>query len=183
MPWFINYSARGNGLFSPVSECCVFNGGTSLCICLRKVISGCIIINPICIVSFTTIVNRRISKGPKECALSVSVFPGDGYSKKSKNMALSRSIGYTFTITRAHRVLPAVQDLFAEESDLYLDEVVCTRLAFEHDIIISPSKLSRNLEQAGLTPWKALQVCYRSKNEHTYARLYGRAARRTSHAN
>lgn len=54
-------------------------------------------------------------------------------------MALSRSIGYTFTITRAHRVLPAVQDLFAEESDLYLDEVVCTRLAFEHNIIISPS--------------------------------------------
>ncbi|KAG2123884.1 hypothetical protein BD769DRAFT_1607171, partial [Suillus cothurnatus] len=45
----------------------------------------------------------------------------------------------TRTITRAF--LTAIQDLFSEESDLYLDEV-CTWLAFEHDIIISPSALS-----------------------------------------
>jgi hypothetical protein len=100
----------------------------------------------------------------------------------------------------------AIQDLFSEESDLYLDEV-CTWLAFEHDIIISPSALSRNLEQAGLTR-KVLQklaiehdeahreefkdslqnhfigdgsefvvLDETSKNERTYARLYGRAAR------
>jgi hypothetical protein len=44
----------------------------------------------------------------------------------------------------------AVKDLFAEDSDLFLDEV-CTWLAIEHDIIFSTSTLSRNLKDAGLT--------------------------------
>ncbi|KAJ8587260.1 hypothetical protein M405DRAFT_821850 [Rhizopogon salebrosus TDB-379] len=47
-------------------------------------------------------------------------------------------------------LLLAVQDLFAVDADLCLDEV-CTWLAFEHNIIISLSTLSRTLEQAGLT--------------------------------
>jgi hypothetical protein len=56
--------------------------------------------------------------------------------------------GRTRTIMRA--LLSAVQDLFAVDADLCLDEV-CTWLAFEHNIIISLSTLSRTLEQAGLT--------------------------------
>ncbi|KAG2756832.1 hypothetical protein P692DRAFT_201698806, partial [Suillus brevipes Sb2] len=56
--------------------------------------------------------------------------------------------GRTRTITRA--LLMAVKDLFAEDSDLFLDEV-CTWLAIEHDIIFSTSTLSRNLKDAGLT--------------------------------
>ena len=55
--------------------------------------------------------------------------------------------GYTRTITRA--LLSAIQDLFAVDADLFLDEV-CAWLAFEHNII-SLSTLSRTLEQAGLT--------------------------------
>ncbi|OJA16287.1 hypothetical protein AZE42_10758 [Rhizopogon vesiculosus] len=47
----------------------------------------------------------------------------------------------------------AAENLFAEDSDLFLDEV-CTRLtwlAFQHNITISPSILSHNLTQAGFT--------------------------------
>ncbi|KAG1762009.1 hypothetical protein EDD22DRAFT_731637, partial [Suillus occidentalis] len=51
-------------------------------------------------------------------------------------------------ITRA--LLMAVEHLFVEDSDLFLDEV-CTWLAIEHDIIISTSTLSCNLKDAGLT--------------------------------
>ncbi|KAG2353065.1 hypothetical protein BDR07DRAFT_1311195, partial [Suillus spraguei] len=43
-----------------------------------------------------------------------------------------------------------IKDLFAEDSDLFLDKV-CTWLAIEHDIIISTSTLSCNLKDAGLT--------------------------------
>lgn len=50
-------------------------------------------------------------------------------------------------ITRA--LLKVIQALFAEKSDLYLDEI-CTWLAFEYDVITSPA-LSRNLKEAGLT--------------------------------
>jgi transposase len=112
--------------------------------------------------------------------------------------------GRTRTITRA--LLSAIQDLFAVDADLFLDEA-CTWLAFEHNIIISLSTLSRTLEQAGLTR-KILQklaaerddirreefqaslhddfigdgsefvvLDETSKNERTYARHYGRAPR------
>ncbi|KIK31478.1 hypothetical protein CY34DRAFT_29068, partial [Suillus luteus UH-Slu-Lm8-n1] len=43
-----------------------------------------------------------------------------------------------------------IEDIFAVDSDLFLDEV-CTWLAAEHDIIVSTSTLSRNLNEAGLT--------------------------------
>jgi transposase len=56
--------------------------------------------------------------------------------------------GRTRTITRA--LLSVIQDLFAADADLFFDEVR-TWLAFEHNIIISLSILSRTLEQAGLT--------------------------------
>jgi transposase len=42
------------------------------------------------------------------------------------------------------------EELFAEESDLYLDELA-TWLALTHDVSISISTLSRNLKEAGLT--------------------------------
>jgi hypothetical protein len=56
--------------------------------------------------------------------------------------------GPTRIITQA--LLTAIEDLFIEDSDLFLDEV-CTWLPFEHQITISTSALSRNLTQAGLT--------------------------------
>ncbi|KAG1755117.1 uncharacterized protein EDB91DRAFT_1027794, partial [Suillus paluster] len=61
---------------------------------------------------------------------------------------LSPVTGRTRTITRA--LLTAVEDIFAVDSDLFLDEV-CTWLALRHDIIVSTSTLSRNLKEAGLT--------------------------------
>lgn len=105
-------------------------------------------------------VDRKISKDLKECALRLwdhrweledirqalgvswiscfcwqQIFKEHGAVEKPP----SPLIGCTRTITWA--LLTAIQDLFEEESDLYLDEV-CTWLAFEHDIIISPSALS-----------------------------------------
>jgi transposase len=56
--------------------------------------------------------------------------------------------GPTRIITRA--LLTAIENLFIEDSDIFLDEI-CTWLAFEHRITISTSALSRNLTQAGLT--------------------------------
>ena len=47
-------------------------------------------------------------------------------------------------------LLTAVEDLFAEDSDLFLDKV-CTWLAGQHNIIIGTSTLCHNLKQAGLT--------------------------------
>ena len=62
---------------------------------------------------------------------------------------LSPFTGRARTIT--HALLSAIQDLFAVDANLFLDEV-CTWLAFEHNIItISLSTLSRTLEQVGLT--------------------------------
>ncbi|KAG2039026.1 hypothetical protein BDR03DRAFT_824769, partial [Suillus americanus] len=101
-------------------------------------------------------------------------------------------------------LMTACEALFAEESDLYLDEVV-TWLALTHNISISVSTLRHNLNEAGLT-WKLLhklaaerdeECCHKwkelmqtnfagdgsefvfvdevSKNEITWARQYGRA--------
>jgi hypothetical protein len=47
-------------------------------------------------------------------------------------------------------LLRATQELYAEESDLYLDEII-TWLVLEHDIAISTSTLSRNLIEVRLT--------------------------------
>jgi hypothetical protein len=47
-----------------------------------------------------------------------------------------------------YALLSAIQHLFAVDADLFLDEV-CTWLAFEHNIDVSLSILSRTLEQAG----------------------------------
>lgn len=46
--------------------------------------------------------------------------------------------------------MQACQDLFSQESDLFLDEVV-TWLALEHDIVIPTSTLARNLAEISLT--------------------------------
>ncbi|KAG1738919.1 Homeodomain-like protein, partial [Suillus paluster] len=114
-------------------------------------------------------VNRRISEDIKQCALRLwnhgwdvqdicealgisqsscyrwrRIFEELGTVKKPP----SPLIGRTRIITRA--LLTAVEDLFAEDSDLFLDEV-CTWLAGQHNIIIGTSMLCHNLKQAGLT--------------------------------
>ncbi|KAG2085194.1 uncharacterized protein F5147DRAFT_748740 [Suillus discolor] len=81
--------------------------------------------------------------------------------------------GHTRTIMQA--LLMAVKDLFAEDSDLFLDEV-CTWLTIEHNITVSTSTLSCNLKDAGLTRKilrKLASEC--DENNRTYARHYGRA--------
>ncbi|KAG1745471.1 uncharacterized protein EDB91DRAFT_1270046, partial [Suillus paluster] len=114
-------------------------------------------------------VNRRISSDLKECALQLW---DHGWELKDISEALGISgrscyrwrrifeefgtamkppsplTGHTQTITRA--LLMAVEDLFATDSDLFLDEV-CTWLAVEYNIIVSTSSLSCNLKNAGLT--------------------------------
>ena len=55
-------------------------------------------------------------------------------------------IGAKRIINRA--VLTAIHTIYAEDSDLYLDEL-CTLLAAEHGIIISQSTLSQNLVDSG----------------------------------
>ncbi|KAG1747177.1 uncharacterized protein EDB91DRAFT_1048553, partial [Suillus paluster] len=111
-------------------------------------------------------------------------------------------VGHTQMITRA--LMTAIEDLYAEDSDLFLDEA-CTWLAVEHDIIISSSSLSRNLNQASLSRKMLQKIASErddirqqafkdslrndlvsdgsefvvldetSKNERTYAWGYGRA--------
>ncbi|KIJ18228.1 hypothetical protein PAXINDRAFT_9313 [Paxillus involutus ATCC 200175] len=167
--------------------------------------------------------NRRISNDIEECALHLWEI---GWTIEDISFALnvSRSSLYrwealfnelgavarppsplqgpTQILTRA--LLTACEELYAQESDLYLDKVV-TWLALVHDIEISPSTLSRNLKEAGLTrkilhkltvkrdedrrnEWREMVVteltpdgsqviCVdeTSKNELTWARHYGRA--------
>jgi transposase len=111
-------------------------------------------------------------------------------------------IGRTRIITRA--VLTAVHHIYATNPDTYIDELVWW-LAIHHDIVISPSTLHRNLQEAGLTRKllrklayerdEALRLDWRqfvlehgegyarefvvvdetSKNDHSTARHYGYA--------
>ncbi|OJA10276.1 hypothetical protein AZE42_08688 [Rhizopogon vesiculosus] len=69
-------------------------------------------------------------------------------------------VGRTRIITRA--LMMAAEDLFAGDSDLF-DET-CTRLAFQHNITISPSTSSCNLTQASFT-WKVLQRLASERDE------------------
>ncbi|KAJ8584982.1 hypothetical protein M405DRAFT_746054, partial [Rhizopogon salebrosus TDB-379] len=81
-------------------------------------------------------------------------------------------------LTRA--LMTVCEDLLAEESDIYLDELT-TWLALTHDISISVSTLCRNLKEAGLTRKLLHRLAverdeeHLSKNEITWARHYGRA--------
>ncbi|KIJ08666.1 hypothetical protein PAXINDRAFT_51482, partial [Paxillus involutus ATCC 200175] len=146
-------------------------------------------------------VNRRISPDLKECALRLW---NDGWDTEDvcDMIGVSRASLYRWEaifdefgsvnrppspiqgqslrlLTRA--LSTACEDLFTEESDLYLDEVV-TWLALTHDIAISRSTLCRNLKELGLTR-KILhkvaaernEVHREDKNELTWARHYGRA--------
>lgn len=168
--------------------------------------------------------NRSISNDIKECALRLweigwmvdDICFAFGVSRSSlyRWEAIFNELGMvtrppsplrgpTRILTRA--LLMACEGLFAEESDLYLDEVV-TWLALVHDIQISSATLSRNLREVGLTQkmlhklvierdeqrrdqWRhmiatelspdASQLVFvdeTSKNELTWARHYGRAA-------
>ena len=113
--------------------------------------------------------NHRISPDLKECALCLWEI---GWSIEDICFVLgvSRSSLYRWraifddlgTVTRppsplrgptqilTHALLTACQDLFAQDSDLYIDEVI-TWLALVHNIEISPTTLRHNLEEAGLT--------------------------------
>jgi transposase len=168
--------------------------------------------------------NRKISSNLKECALKLWNLGWD-IEDICDALGVSRASIYCWEaifaeygtverppspirgqqlriLTRA--LMTACEDLFTEESDLYLDEVV-TWLALTHNISISVSTLCRNLKEAGLT-WKLLhkiaaerdEQCRNewreslrtnfagdgsefvfvdevSKNEKTWARQYGRA--------
>ena len=57
-------------------------------------------------------------------------------------------MGPKWIINRA--VLTAIQDIYQEDSDLYLDEL-CTPLAAEHQIFVTTLTLSQNLIEARLT--------------------------------
>ncbi|KIJ06427.1 hypothetical protein PAXINDRAFT_92021 [Paxillus involutus ATCC 200175] len=114
-------------------------------------------------------VNRRISKDLKECALRLWNHGWD-LEDICEALSVSRSscyrwreifeefgavkrppsplVGRTRILTRA--LLTAVEGLYAQDSNLYLDEV-CIWLVIEHNITIDPSTLLRNLEAAGLT--------------------------------
>ncbi|KAG1791922.1 Homeodomain-like protein, partial [Suillus plorans] len=114
-------------------------------------------------------VNRRISNDLKECALTLwdhgwevedicevlgvswaSCFHWRNMFEELGTVARPPSplVGRTRIITQA--LMTAVKDLFAEESDLFLDKI-CTWLAVEYNITISSSALSRNLKQVGLS--------------------------------
>jgi transposase len=69
--------------------------------------------------------------------------------------------GRVRVITRV--VLTAMENLYQDQSDLYLDEVLIW-LAFHHDIYISKSTLQRTLTEAGLTR-KVLQKIASERNE------------------
>lgn len=60
-------------------------------------------------------------------------------------------------------MLTALVDLYAEESDLFLDEA-CTWLEIQHGIMITPSTLSRNLQDTGSTH-KILRKIAAERNE------------------
>jgi transposase len=169
-------------------------------------------------------VYRRISSDVKECAIKLwdqgwdiqdimdtldfsqasfyrwrEIFDEHG----SVNRPPSAPKGCERKITRA--VLAAIQTLYENESDLYLDELVLW-LAVNHNVVISVSQLHEILKKTGLTrkllvkiaierdeelrqQWKDMQasddfladgtqfVCIdeTSKNELTFARKYGRA--------
>ncbi|KAG2752908.1 hypothetical protein P692DRAFT_20829810 [Suillus brevipes Sb2] len=125
-------------------------------------------------------VNRRISQDVKEHALTLwdhgweveDICEVLGVSRAScfrwRHMfdelgtvarPPSPLVGRTRIITRA--LMTAIEDLFTEESDLFLDEI-CTWL--EHGITISSSSLSRSLKQAGLSR-KMLQKIARERDD------------------
>ncbi|KAG1844619.1 hypothetical protein DFJ58DRAFT_717593 [Suillus subalutaceus] len=99
-------------------------------------------------------VNRRISKDIKECALRLwdhgwdleDIAEALGVSRRSCYCWLlppSPLVGRTRTITRA--LLTAVEDIFTEDPDLFLDEV-CMWLAVEHNIIITSSAIGKRAQ-------------------------------------
>ncbi|KIJ15174.1 hypothetical protein PAXINDRAFT_51189, partial [Paxillus involutus ATCC 200175] len=115
-------------------------------------------------------VNRRISPDLKECALRLwnngwdieDVCDAMGVSRASLyrweaifeefgsvNRPPSPIRGQSLRILTC-ALTTACADLFTEESDLYLDEVVAW-LALTHDIFLSKSTLCRNLKELGLT--------------------------------
>jgi hypothetical protein len=59
------------------------------------------------------------------------------------------------------------EELFAEESDLYLNELA-TWLALTHDISISIPTLSRNLKEAGLTRKLLHRLAVERDEEHRH---------------
>jgi transposase len=126
--------------------------------------------------------NRKISRDLKECALrlwelgweELNILQGLAVSRSSLyrwrvifeeyndvNRPPSPLRGRTRIISRA--VLTAVHDIYRNDPDIYLDELVFW-LAVHHDIAISKSALQKNLEEAGLTR-KLLHKIAQERNE------------------
>ncbi|OJA09376.1 hypothetical protein AZE42_09884 [Rhizopogon vesiculosus] len=107
-------------------------------------------------------VNRRISENIKSCAVQLW---NHGWDMEDILSLLKKPpsplVGRTRIIIRA--LMTAAEDLFAGDSDLFLDEA-CMRLAFQHNITMSPSTSSCNLTQAGLTR-KVLQRLASERDE------------------
>ncbi|KIM73344.1 hypothetical protein PILCRDRAFT_15316 [Piloderma croceum F 1598] len=114
-------------------------------------------------------VNRRISRDLKECALrlwnlgweELNIIQGLAVSHSSSIYRWQSLFEELGSVTRppsplhgctciiSRTVLTAVHDIYKSEPDIYLDELVFW-LAIHHDIVISKSALHKNLE-AGLT--------------------------------
>lgn len=113
--------------------------------------------------------NRRISSDLKQCALRLwnhgweleEISFALGVSSRScfrwrKNLEAHGSVdrprsplrGRARTITRV--LLTSIETLFPKDPDLFLDEL-CTWLAVQHNISISPSSLCRTLNATGLS--------------------------------
>ena len=127
-------------------------------------------------------VYRRISNDLKECALRLwnhgweindicealavsraSCYHWRAILEEHGNISQPPSplVGRTRTITRA--ILNEIGELYAQDPDLFLDEI-CTWLAVRHQIDISMSSLSQNLADARVTR-KMLQKLAAEHNE------------------
>ncbi|CAA7264085.1 unnamed protein product [Cyclocybe aegerita] len=131
-------------------------------------------------------VNRRISADLKECALRLweigwdipliveclcvsrtSLYQWRAIFSELQTVNRPRSpiIGHPRIIVRA--VLTAIQEVYHNEADIYLDELIWW-LAINHNIAISWSTLHKNLQDAGLTR-KLLHKIAKERDEEVWA--------------
>ncbi|KAJ3500783.1 hypothetical protein NLJ89_g9639 [Agrocybe chaxingu] len=135
-------------------------------------------------------VNRRIGSDLKECGLRLWELGWD-LDLIIESLCVSRSSLYRWrnifaqfkSVTRppppvtgrpriiVRAVLTAIKEVYHNEADAYLDELVWW-LAIHHDIIISRSALHSNLREAGLTR-KLLHKIARERDEEVRADFLG----------
>ena len=114
-------------------------------------------------------VNCRISPDRKYCALDLwnhgwdtldicdalsvsqaSLYQWEAIFLKHGNVIQPPSPLIRRTRIISQAALTAIQALYEEESNIYLDEL-CTFLALEHNIFVSTSTISQNIIEVGLT--------------------------------